>query len=124
MNSEDIMKDNAGRYTAEERELARRAMEYLNENGLCLRADFYKESPPSHDIREFLTGGRQYFDLYKAAISFLEDGLDQIAAEWQLEKELDELRDRLVDEAIVRGSLRLTDSGWMPSEFITNDDAK
>ena len=43
-------------YTAEEKELARQAIKYLEDHAFCLSVNFDEGDPPSKEVEEFLFG--------------------------------------------------------------------
>jgi len=47
--------ESAKRYTAEEKQVARQAIAYLEEHGFCLSWEFNDLHPPTESVRTFLT---------------------------------------------------------------------
>lgn len=73
-------------YTAEEKQVAREAIEYLNEWGISLSWNF--NEPPSKKVEEFLFEmASDFFDVGEAECTVVNNAVEQIEMEWLADDE-------------------------------------
>jgi hypothetical protein len=74
-------------YTAEEKELARQAIKYLEDHAFCLSVNFDEGDPPSKEVEEFLFGMSGLEDaLLDAEATMHETVIEELENEWLAEE--------------------------------------
>ncbi len=77
--------ESAEQYTAEENEVARQAIKYLEDHDLCLTLEF--EDEPSKEVKEFLAGMYDFdVALLDARDKLRDDLIEEIEAEYLAEE--------------------------------------